>query len=31
MRKRLKAIPWIDPIDLRYRRFEPYPRRSRRR
>jgi uncharacterized sporulation protein YeaH/YhbH (DUF444 family) len=26
MRKRLKAIPWIDPIDLRYRRSEPYPR-----
>ncbi len=26
MQKRLKAIPWIDPIDLRYRRSEPYPR-----
>ena len=26
MQKRLKAIPWIDPIDLRYRRSEPHPR-----
>lgn len=24
--KRSRAIPWIDPIDLRYRRSEPYPR-----
>jgi len=26
LRKRVNAIPWIDPIDLRYRRSEPYPR-----
>ncbi|MGP9819822.1 YeaH/YhbH family protein [Salinarimonas sp. NSM] len=26
MRKRTRAIPWIDPIDLRYRRSESTPR-----
>lgn len=26
LRRRLAAIPWIDPIDVRYRRFEPVPR-----
>jgi hypothetical protein len=24
--KRSQSIPWIDPIDVRYRRFEPVPR-----
>ena len=26
LRERAKRIPYVDPIDLRYRRFEPYPR-----
>ena len=26
MEQRAKRIPYVDPIDLRYRRFEPYPR-----
>lgn len=26
LRERTKRIPYVDPIDLRYRRFEPYPR-----
>src|SRR4051812_17969406 len=26
LRERSKRIPYVDPIDLRYRRFEPYPR-----
>ena len=25
LRKRLRLIPWIDPVDLRYRRFEHRP------
>lgn len=25
LHKRLKAIPWIDPIDVRYKAFEPKP------
>lgn len=26
LRERAKRIPYVDPIDLRFRRFEPYPR-----
>jgi uncharacterized sporulation protein YeaH/YhbH (DUF444 family) len=26
LQRRSKAIAWIDPIDIRYRRFEPQPR-----
>ncbi|GJE25411.1 YeaH/YhbH family protein [Methylobacterium organophilum] len=26
LRERSKRIPYVDPIDLRFRRFEPYPR-----
>ncbi|KQO54321.1 MULTISPECIES: YeaH/YhbH family protein [unclassified Methylobacterium] len=26
LRERTRRIPYVDPIDLRYRRFEPYPR-----
>ena len=26
LRTRSQRIPYVDPIDLRYRRFEPYPR-----
>ncbi|MDP1371220.1 DUF444 family protein, partial [Acinetobacter lwoffii] len=25
LRERSKRIPYVDPIDLRFRRFEPYP------
>lgn len=25
IRRRLKAVPWIDPVDVRYRRFEARP------
>ncbi|GEN63483.1 YeaH/YhbH family protein [Acetobacter oeni] len=28
MRQRLNRIPWVDPVDLRYRRFAPTPKPS---
>ena len=31
LKRRRRSIPWVDPFDVRYRRFEARPRPSRKR